>query len=113
MVRLEKIAAWVLLSVFVPMIGLSALHVHPIVEVTNVHCNDCVTHTCHSGHITTLQVHLDDCVLCSFAGNQYVAAEGFKLAACAPQILSLYTPYHASGSSCHLHAIATRGPPQS
>ena len=66
--RNRNIAAWVLLSVFVPMMMLSAVHIHkPVADETANHVN-------HPGHFTSAVEHLDDCVLCQFLSLVYTPA---------------------------------------
>ncbi len=57
------ISAWILLSVLVPMLLLSAFHIHAPVEQA-VDCEQCVAHMHHAGHITQASASVDDCVLC-------------------------------------------------
>ncbi len=62
----RKITARLLLAVFLPMLLLSSLHIHPT-QLLGIgdDCTECVNHHC-GGHIgqQTLTVH--DCVLCQF-----------------------------------------------
>lgn len=44
-------SAWLLLSVFVSMMMLSALHRHETAPVVGITCADCVHHV-HHGHLT-------------------------------------------------------------
>lgn len=74
--RIDKayLSAWILLSVFVPMVLLSAMHIHPQVAGSDVPCHECMEHTVHNGHITTLKVHID-CFLCAFHNNVFQPQE--------------------------------------
>ena len=63
--RKRQLSAWLLLSVFVPMMVYSALHVHPASCVdVQTECNACLHHLPHGGHLTTAAGHIHDCVLC-------------------------------------------------
>jgi hypothetical protein len=74
MQRRRNIAAWALLSVFVPMMMLSAVHIHqPAVDET-ASCVECAQHVNHPGHFTSAVEHLDDCVLCQFLSLAYTPA---------------------------------------
>ena len=64
--RFRNRVAWALLSVFVPMMLLSAMHIHqPAVDET-ASCVECAHHVNHPGHF--------DCVLCQFLSLVYTSA---------------------------------------
>ena len=72
--RFRNRVAWALLSVFVPMMMLSAMHIHqPAVDET-ASCVECAHHVNHPGHFTSAVEHLDDCVLCQFLSLVYTPA---------------------------------------
>ena len=72
--RFRNRVAWALLSVFVPMMLLSAMHIHqPAVDET-ASCVECAHHVNHPGHFTSAVEHLDDCVLCQFLSLVYTPA---------------------------------------
>lgn len=68
----RSLFARLLLSVFLPMLLLSSLHVHTAAPVMVGTCVDCVNHMPHAGHISlnTLDVH--DCVLCQFTSLPFI-----------------------------------------
>jgi len=66
----ERISAWILLSVFIPMVLLSSLHVHPELALDGDCCHECISHVVHNGHITAPK-HTVDCPLCAFQSNLY------------------------------------------
>ena len=72
--RYRNIAAWVLLSVFVPMMMLSAVHIHKPAADETTSCAECAHHVNHPGHFTSAVEHLDDCVLCQFLSLVYTPA---------------------------------------
>ncbi|MBR1803403.1 MAG: hypothetical protein IJ775_00660 [Muribaculaceae bacterium] len=74
MKRREQISAWVLLSVFVPMLLLSYFHIH-VIPAGSIDCDQCVENVHHAGHITQHTAHVDDCVLCRFMGQRFITAE--------------------------------------
>ena len=74
MQRKRNIAAWVLLSVFVPMMILSAVHIHKPAADETANCVECAHHLNHPGHFTSAVEHLDDCVLCQFLSLAYAPA---------------------------------------
>jgi hypothetical protein len=69
----RHIASWVLLAVFVPMVVLASLHVHPSAVLTETVCDDCVHHHC-SGHITVYDMQMHACVLCQMVSLPFLAA---------------------------------------
>ena len=73
--RKHIIASRLLLSVFVPMLLLMSLHVHPgNAHQTDTECYECANHLAHGGHLTAVHQHLHDCVLCQLMTVSYVAA---------------------------------------
>lgn len=77
----RRVAVWVLLSVFVPMLVLSSLHVHQSAsEAAAVSCSDCANHIAHAGHLSLQTVHSTSCVLCQFVSLPFVLATALTLA---------------------------------
>jgi len=73
--RRAYLSAWLLLSVFVPMVLLSSVHVHPELAAAAAHaCHDCVEHQVHDGHLDAAHAHID-CFLCHFNSNVYLAGD--------------------------------------
>ena len=71
--RTRRLSAWLLLSVFLPMLLLSSLHVHESVPVSSG-CSECVNHIPHQGHLSLNTIHVNDCVLCQFATLPFLMA---------------------------------------
>ena len=93
--RRQQLFAWVLLSVYVPMLLLASLHVHPLNENAIVECRECQGDVHHPGHITAVEVHHDDCLLCRFLTTQVDApkeADGIVVS----QAVDKTTFYHAA-----------------
>lgn len=67
----RKIASWILLSVFVPMLFLASLHVHTAVA-DDGDCVACAHHSC-GGHFGQQEETSHDCVLCQFLSLPYLA----------------------------------------
>ena len=61
----RQISAWVLLAVFVPMVLLSALHLHEDGLAADDSCTECVHHQC-GGHLGQQTTSFHACVLCQF-----------------------------------------------
>lgn len=93
MKRLDKtyVSAWVLLSVFIPMVLLSSLHIHPELLNDPELCPDCIEHTVHNGHITTVKGAID-CPLCAFQASVYQSAEIIEVIT-GQQVSHLVTAY--------------------
>ena len=68
----RKVFARILLSVFVPMLLMSVLHVHECNSIQT--CSDCAHHVSHSGHLTAVASCDYDCVLCQFLSLPFVMA---------------------------------------
>ena len=79
--RKVAVPAWVLLSVWMPMLLISALHIHSDVQPA-VDCNQCVQHVHHSGHITQGGSSIDDCVICHILHQPFIAAKAVKATCC-------------------------------
>lgn len=83
--RSRVIKAWVLLSVFISMMALSALHRHEAVADTAFDCTECAHHVHHS-HLTAGFSSIHDCLLCQFLTLNYIAAAAVALALTAPNV---------------------------
>ncbi len=69
--RRQRLLAWMILSVYVPMVLLASLHVHSPNEFSAaVDCVQCATEAHHSGHFTASRHHVDECLSCRFLGTQ-------------------------------------------
>ena len=67
--------AWALLSVFVSMMMLCGLHRHHEVVNPVADCMECAQHVHHSGHFTTADEGVHDCVICQFISLSYTLGE--------------------------------------
>ena len=76
MIRKDKTywSAWILLSVFLPMVLISSLHIHADYLSGTETCHDCMEHMVHNGHITDANSEVD-CPLCAFQSNIYQPEE--------------------------------------
>ena len=69
--RRQRLFAWVMLSVYVPMVLLASLHVHSLNDFSKaIDCEQCHTAAHHSGHITASNHHIDECLSCRFLSTQ-------------------------------------------
>lgn len=71
--RKRRISAWLLLSVFLPVMLFSSLHVHAEAPDSSA-CLECINHIPHHGHLSLDTIHLNDCLLCHFASLPFLAA---------------------------------------
>ena len=69
----------VLLAVFLPMLVLSSLHVHPEVHLDEDYCKECVHHLPHAGHFGSQTSCSFDCVLCQFLTLPFLMAPTLAL----------------------------------
>ena len=68
----RRVYAWLLLSVFVPMMALSIIHSHDSSAHSFTVCSDCAHHVAHAGHIDMNGSHTHDCVLCQFTSIAFI-----------------------------------------
>lgn len=76
----RQLYAWLLLSVFVPMMAMSALHVHEDSSSFDTECSACVHHQAHAGHLSAGVGHVHDCVLCQLMSTTFLVASFTLLA---------------------------------
>ena len=108
----EKLSAWLLLSVFVPMVVLSSLHVHPDQILSTDTCHLCIDHVVHNGHISAIKAHVD-CPLCAFQSSVFQPGKTQHIAA-APQLsVQLDSWYAPAIVTDNVSDLYTRGPPHS
>ena len=70
----RRLAAWVLLWVFVPMMVLTAVHIHHEAVALSDSCHECVNHVPHGGHLSASGFSVDDCLICQTAALPYLMA---------------------------------------
>lgn len=75
----RRLAAWLLLSVFVPMMVMAVLHSHESSSGV-VSCADCDHHVAHSGHINILGNHDCNCLLCQFTSIVFLGSAAVDIA---------------------------------
>lgn len=108
----RQLSAWLLLSVFIPMTIVMALHVHPSACVDELmSCDACVHHLPHGGHLTAYANHLHDCIICLVMTVGFLPAVSFTLSFFVSQIC---VPYENRSSLVVLrsgNATGSRAPP--
>lgn len=70
----RRFSAWVLLSVFIPMLIVLSFHIHEGQASSACTCVDCVNHLPHTGHLSLNTDYSHDCVLCQFTTLPFVVA---------------------------------------
>jgi len=106
----RKISAWLLLSVFVPMVMMSAFHTHDFSEETP--CAECVKHVPH-GHLAQTQTGMADCLLCQFLSLPTIFAAAISVVFLAT--MAYIVQYRTATCTLALRpsdCISQRGPPQ-
>jgi len=96
-------SSWVLLAVLLPMLIFSSLHVHPASHTGGDHCEECVHHLPHAGHISSQTFCSFDCVLCQFLTMPFLVAAAVVF---VPRVLFYVAPY---GSETQRVVSRTRG----
>ena len=107
----RTIISWLLLSVFVPMMVLSALHVHESDSSILSECSACVHHQAHPGHLTADIGHLHDCVLCQLMASTFLVASTTLLFVLTFPCHVLLPSYEARLATSRRRHYAPRGPP--
>lgn len=108
----ERISAWLLLLVYVPMMVAISLHVH--VDYGNseeAECVQCANHIHHDGHIDAYSDNVHDCILCQLASLSYVAP---SVVAVAVAVCAIHVVYAENGTNLCLGVCdikSTRAPP--
>lgn len=70
----RRVAAWVLLGVFVPMLLMVSLHTHAGSSLAEETCVECLHHVHHPGHLSSTSAQIGHCVLCQLATVPFCAA---------------------------------------
>lgn len=106
----RRIAALLLLSVFLPMLVLSSLHVHEGISAEG-NCVECMNHIPHAGHISLNLNHSHDCVLCQFVTQPFLTAASLVVAVAVVVCLDSFREPSARCLStvCRIHS--PRAPP--
>lgn len=107
----RRFSAWLLLSVFMPMLLFSSLHVHQQ-TASQQDCTECVNHVPHGGHLSfnTLDVH--DCVLCKFTSLSFLLVAGLVAGAVAREHADRTSPRLSFRPAACLRTLSLRAPPR-
>lgn len=106
----RKIASLLLLAVFLPMLLVSSLHIHPSYESAETECAECVNHNC-AGHITQQAIGMHQCVLCQFLTLPMLIVTVFSVIIYKEVKRLLRDSRHSSLNYALRGVIALRAPP--
>ena len=106
----RQISAWLLLSVYLPMLLLSSLHIHDSGVEREATCHECVQHQCH-GHLSQFSGDLHQCVLCQILTLTYVATAAGAMLFLLPKRLVGYARFSQATCLRSCHSVRLRGPP--
>ena len=79
----RQFAAWAFLVLFLPMLVLSSVHIHPAVDYSDTLCAECIHHQHHHSHLLSATASIHDCILCQVFHLTFLIAIS---------LLILYTP---------------------
>ena len=106
----RRIASWVLLAVFLPMLLLSSLHIHDFPTAVQDSCEACVDHHC-GGHFGQQTLSMHQCLLCEFLSMPILLVAAMALVACFRGVDLRYSPQ----TSCRAYRVCgilvPRAPP--
>lgn len=107
--------AWLLLSVYVPMMMAVTFHHHGEAEGADAvaQCQDCAHHVHHGGHLMAIHHAMHDCVLCQLQNTPYLQPTALVLAAAAVSRCIVRTDVCAKCKLVAGDARCTRAPPYS
>lgn len=106
----RHISAWLLLSVYLPMLLLSSLHIHDAGQEGEATCHECVQHQCH-GHLSQFSGDLHQCVLCQILTLSFVATAVGMMLLSLPRRSMLYAAFSQAPCFRSCHSVRLRGPP--
>lgn len=108
----RSLTAWTLLSVFVPMLLLSSLHVHADCSAEVAVCSECADHVTHHSHLSSGSSVLHDCVLCQFLTFTYLSAAVVAVLVFADKHRRPLLPVSVALRHTTLRHYAGRAPPR-
>ncbi len=106
----RQMAAWILLAVFLPMLILSALHIHQAPSAEEDSCTACTKHHCH-GHLAPQTASFHQCVLCQFLSLTFVTAAISVVVCFHPKSKINFAQYCQATRLTYCGLISLRAPP--
>lgn len=105
----RRLSAWMLLSVFLPMLLLSSLHRHAERGVGV--CTECVQHQPHAGHLTQAMGGMGDCLLCHFLSLSYLPLAVCTLVLAGVPLTNFFRRLRVLIPQRFVGPVTLRGPP--
>jgi hypothetical protein len=93
------------------MLMMSSLHHHSAPGALQTVCLECLHHIHHSGHLTTEQAGIDNCVLCHFQSLPFIAAVVVELGLIVRKFYSPLILSESAYQSDYSGIPTTRAPP--
>jgi hypothetical protein len=81
-INFSKIASWLLLAVYLPILLASSFHTHHTELQEPLECAACVHHESCPGHLDTGNIQMHDCVLCQFLQLTFFATASVAFLVC-------------------------------
>jgi len=70
--RTRRIAPWILLAAYLPLVLASMFHSHALPDTSATSCPDCVRHVAHPAHFSDISLQSHDCLLCQLLSVVYI-----------------------------------------
>jgi hypothetical protein len=107
----RRLASFILLSVFVPMIILTSVHIHKPVTSDAEVCRLCLLHIQHPNHFQQHSAAFSQCLLCQLSSLPYVEPACIDLIAFTSFVSSVPDSFSREPSSTVKGVKSTRAPP--
>ena len=111
MEKRKRIAALLMLVVYLAAFTFSYTHRHEAVVNITEECEDCVHHLPHPGHLTALGGGISDCVLCHFIGLPFIVSLLTVVAAVTLECYRVSSAPRTELQEQHLRLRQSRAPP--
>jgi hypothetical protein len=109
----RKLMAWLLLSVFIPMVMLTSVHRHSAASRHNDVCELCVAHVHHAGHLQQHSAGTTECLLCQLGALPFVVPSNIIFSAFISILfVGIFAPCSRL-AKLRANAQSTRAPPYS
>ncbi|MCR5433096.1 MAG: hypothetical protein K6F20_01735 [Bacteroidaceae bacterium] len=106
----RRISALILLAIYLPMLLLAGLHIHPELALSS-ECHQCVSHQPHAGHISSQGAAHHDCVLCQFRTLPALEAQTTSISLFIPVIQHHYVLADQPVVCMNVDSLRSRAPP--
>ena len=111
MKRLRKIAPWILIAAYLPLLVSLTFHTHTESRPVAATCPDCAHHVAHPAHLAEAVVMAHNCVYCQLASSFYYRPEQPVLVAQLP-LVRIVVADRDRMVNCQVHGLSPlRSPP--